>query len=243
MEPIKQFELDRKERIKANAKNKNLINAALSFMKESLLARYSYNFSWLGRPIIQYPQDMFAMQEILWEIKPELVVEMGIAHGGSLIFYASILELIGKGEVLGIDIDIRKHNREAIKAHPLFKRITLIEGSSLSPEVTDKVQAHAKGRRPVLVCLDSNHTHEHVARELELYSPLVNPGSYIVIFDTNIEDLPDEYCAERPWGKGNNPKTAVHEFLKTHSEFEIDRNIENKLLATVSPDGYLKRIK
>ncbi len=210
--------------------------------------RYSYNFSWMGRPIIQYPQDMIAMQEIIWEVKPDLIIETGIAHGGSLIFSAAMLELIaacggGEGEVLGIDIEIRPHNRKAIEEHPMFKRISMIEGSSIAPEMIAQVLERARDKDRVLVCLDSNHTHDHVLAELNAYAQLTSVGSYCVVFDTVIEDMPENLFPDRPWAKGNNPKTAVWEYLKTHTEFEIDKSIENKLLITVAPDGYLKRVR
>jgi len=205
---------------------------------------YSYNFTWLGRPIIQFPQDIIAMQEIIWQVKPDLIVETGIAHGGSLIFYASMLELLGNnGEVLGIDIDIREHNRVEIEKHPMFKRITMLEGSSIDGSIVSQVYDFAKGKENILVCLDSMHTHDHVLKELELYSPLVTKGSYLVVFDTIIEDMPTGFFFDRPWGKGNNPKTAVWEFLRNNKRFEIEKMIENKLLITVSPDGYLKCVK
>lgn len=219
-----------------------LESAALAFMQASIRPKYSYNFSWLGRPIIQYPQDMIAMQEIIWDVKPDLIIETGIAHGGSLIYYASLLELIGHGEVLGIDIDIRPHNREAIEAHPMFKRIRMLEGSSIAPEIVEQVRKAAEGQR-TLVVLDSNHTHDHVLAELKVYAPLVSVGSYCVVMDTVVEDMPEDFFPDRPWGKGNNPKTAVWEFLKTHPEFEIDKRVEHKLLITVAPDGYLRRVK
>jgi cephalosporin hydroxylase len=211
--------------------------------------KYSYNFSWLGRPIIQYPQDIVAMQEIIWQVQPDLIVETGIAHGGSLIFSAAMLELnaacggTAHAEVLGVDIDIRPHNRTAIEAHPMFKRIRMIEGSSIAPDVIAQVRASAEGKERVLVILDSNHTHEHVLAELEAYAPLTSVGSYCVVFDTVIEDMAADSFPDRPWSKGNNPKTAVWEYLKSHREFEIDRTIENKLLITVAPDGYLKRLR
>jgi len=249
MDPIEQFEHERLERIKANAENENLVQAANDFMRKSTNPKYSYNFSWLGRPVIQYPQDMIAMQEIIWQVQPNLIIETGIAHGGSLIFSAAMLELNAacggpKGaEVLGIDIDIRKHNRAAIEAHPMFKRIAMIEGSSISEEVLRQVRQVAKDKETVLVVLDSTHTHEHVLAELQAYAPLVSVGSYCCVFDTIIEDLPDDMFPDRPWGPGNNPKTSVWEYLKTHPEFEIDKSIENKLLMTVAPDGYLKRVR
>lgn len=205
---------------------------------------YSYHFSWLGRPIIQFPQDIIAAQDIIWRVRPDLIIETGIAHGGSMIFSASMLELLrGEGQVLGIDIDIREHNRVEIEKHPMFKRITMIEGSSIDDAVVEQVYNFAKGKERVLVFLDSNHTHEHVLREMELYSPLVKKGSYLVVFDTVVEDMPNEFFENRPWGKGNNPRTAVWEFLKTNDRFEIDKEIENKLLITVAPDGYLKCVK
>ncbi len=205
---------------------------------------YSYHFNWLGRPIIQFPQDIIAMQEIIWRVKPDLIIETGIAHGGSLIFYASMLELLnGNGEVLGIDIDIRKHNRKEIESHSMFKRITMIEGSSIDKGIAKQVWDFAKEKKKVLVVLDSNHTHEHVLKELKLYSSLVAKDSYLIVFDTIIEDMPEKLFSDRTWSKGNNPKTAVWEFLKINNRFKIDKKIENKLLITVAPDGYLKCIK
>lgn len=206
--------------------------------------KYPYNFTWMGRPIIQFPQDIMAMQEIIWEVKPDLIIETGIAHGGSLILYASMLELIGgDGEILGIDIDIRQHNRVEIESHSMFKRITMIEGSSIDEKTAQKVYDFAEGKNTVLVLLDSNHTHDHVLKELQLYSSLVTKNSYLVVFDTLIEDMPDNLFQDRPWGKGNNPKTAVWEFLKTNKRFEMDKDIEAKLLISVAPDGYLKCVE
>lgn len=214
------------------------------WLREVSRTKYAYNFTWMGRPIIQLPQDLVAMQELIWKIKPDLIVETGIAHGGSLIFHASLLELCGgDGQVVGIDIDIRAHNRAEIEAHPMFKRITLLEGSSIDPAIADQVYRLAEGKRRVLVCLDSNHTHDHVLRELELYSPLVKKDSYLVVFDTAIEDMPAGFVTDRPWGKGNNPKTAVWEFLRHEDRFVIDETIPVKLLITVAPDGYLRCVK
>jgi cephalosporin hydroxylase len=202
---------------------------------------YSYHFEWMGRPIIQFPQDIVAMQEIIWKSKPDVIVETGIAHGGSLIFYASILELIGHGEVVGIDIDIRSHNRTEIENHPMYKRITMLEGDSTNQDIASKVYEICKNKKNILIILDSNHTHEHVVKELNLYSPLVTVGSYLVIMDTVVEDLPEN--PDRPWGKGNNPKTAVKEFLKKTDRFVVDEAVQSKLLITVAPEGYLKCIK
>jgi cephalosporin hydroxylase len=205
--------------------------------------RYTYNFTWFGRPIIQLPEDIVTMQEIILRVKPDLIVETGVAHGGSLIFSASMLELLGRGEVVGIEIEMRSHNRAAVESHLLSKRIKLIEGSSISAEVVNQVRALAADKPSVMVFLDSNHTHDHVLRELEMYSPLVTKGSYLVVFDTGIEDMPGGAYPDRPWGKGNNPKTAVWEFLKRSDRFEIDRELESRLLYTVAPDGYLKCVK
>jgi cephalosporin hydroxylase len=235
------FEREVHHRIATNAEDETLKGYAQAFMQISIPHKYSYNFFWLGRPIIQYPQDIIVIQEIIWQVKPDLIIETGIAHGGSLIFSASILELIGEeGRVLGIDIDIREHNRVEIEKHPMYKRIDMLVGSSIDEKIAEQVYEFAKGKKRVMVFLDSMHTHDHVLKELKLYSLLVTKGSYIVVFDTIIEDMQDDDFPDRPWGEGNNPKTAVWEFLKTNDRFEIDKNIENKLLITVSPDGYLK---
>ncbi len=224
--------------------DENVKAQALKFMMDSAPHKYTYNFTWLGRPIIQYPQDMVALQEIIWSVKPDLIIETGIAHGGSLILSASILQLIGEdGHVLGIDIDIRDHNREEIENHPMSKRITMIQGSSIDEKIISQVHDFAKDKKNVMVILDSNHTHHHVISELNAYAQLVTKGNYLIVFDTAVEDVPEDYdWGLRTWGKGDNPKTAVWEFLKNHSEFEIDASIHNKLLITVAPDGYLKRI-
>lgn len=242
------FDKEVENRVSANAQNEGLIASAHQFMEKSLKEKYSYNFSWLGRPIIQYPQDMIAMQEIIWQVKPDLIIETGIAHGGSLIFSASMLELLAsctgvEGEVLAIDIDIREHNQKAIEEHPMYKRITMIQGSSIDPEIVSQVVEKSKGKKRVLVCLDSNHTHAHVLEELKAYAPLTTVGSYCVVFDTVVEDMPKELSEDRPWGPEDNPKTAAHEYLKVHPEFEVDFSIQNKALVTVAPEGYLKRVK
>lgn len=247
------------DRIAAMAADQELTQLALAFMRASTRPRYSYNFSWLGRPIIQYPQDMVAMQELIWAVKPDLIIETGIAHGGSLVMSASLLALLDVCEasaagkvldprtssrlVLGVDIDIRPHNRIAIERHPLASRIRTIEGSSIDPHVVRQVKEVAAGYNRILVCLDSNHTHEHVLAELEAYAPLTSIGSYCVVFDTIVDDLPSAMFPGRPWGPGNNPKTAVREYLSSHPEFENDLNIENKLLISVAPEGYLKRTR
>ncbi|MBI5569400.1 MAG: cephalosporin hydroxylase family protein [Desulfomonile tiedjei] len=232
------------QNIAAMAGDERLRQVRMEIYRSMVIYKYSYNFTWFGRPIIQCPQDIVAMQEIIWNVKPDLIVETGIAHGGSLVFYASLLEAIGgAGEVVGVDIEIRDHNRKAIETHSMAKRIRMIEGSSVADRAVEQVYEAAAGKERVLVALDSNHTHEHVLKELTLYSPLVTEGSYLVVFDTIIEDLPDGLFPDRPWSKGNNPKTAVREFLKTNDRFAVDRDLETKLLFTVAPEGYLKCIK
>lgn len=248
MTEVEKFEKERAELINSNAANKELQDVAHHFLKKSAGVNYSYNFAWMGRPIIQYPQDIVVMQELIWEVKPDMIIETGIAHGGSLIFSASMLALleicgeIENGQVLGIDIDIRAHNKQAIEAHPMSKKITMFQGSSIDEEMIAKVYNFAKKGKRILLCLDSNHTHEHVLAELKAYARLVSAGSYCVVFDTLIEDMPTRFY-DRPWDKGNNPKTAVWEFLKECDDFVIDKSIENKILITVAPDGYLKRVK
>lgn len=253
------FEKEVVERVDSYKDNEALKKAAHSFMVESTDPKYCYNFSFLGRPIIQYPQDMVIMQELIWDIKPDLIVEAGIAHGGSLIMSAAMqamidmTEAIEKGvsidpakssrKVLGIDIDIRKHNLDAINAHPMASRIDMIQGSSIDNEIINQVREYAKNYETILVCLDSNHTHDHVLAELRAYADLTSVGSYCVVFDTIIEDLPDDMYPDRPWGVGDNPKSAVFEYMKETDSFVIDKSIDNKLQISVTPDGFLKRIR
>jgi cephalosporin hydroxylase len=249
MSETSKFKSDCVKEIAAQGEDRALAESSLEWVKMANAKKYSYHFNWMGRPIIQYPQDILAMQELIWRIQPTLIIETGIAHGGSLIFSASMLELnaacggSADAKVLGIDIDIRKHNRDAIEAHPMIRRIEMLEGSSIDEQMIAKVVERASGEQRVLVCLDSNHTHAHALAELEAYAPLVTPESYCVVFDTVIEDLPAEMFPDRPWGPGDNPKTAVYEYLKSHPEFEIDECIDNKLLISVAPKGYLKRLK
>ena len=244
-----QFEAEKAARIEEFGNDIGFQNRSRDWLEESMRKSYVYNFSWLGRPIIQNPIDIMAMQEIIWEVKPDLIIETGIAHGGSLIFSASMLELNAAcggsidAEVLGIDIDIRAHNRKAIEEHPMSRRISMIQGSSIAPEIIAQAVEKAKDKKRVLVCLDSNHTHEHVLAELQAYAPLISGGSYCIVFDTFVEDVPADVFENRPWHPGNSPKTAVWEYLKTHPEFEIDKSIHQKLLITVAPDGYLKRVR
>ncbi|NMM11428.1 MAG: cephalosporin hydroxylase [Polaromonas sp.] len=258
MNEHEKFKAECKVEVAALGENQPVKKLTNDWMTAVNLLKYSYHFEWQSRPVIQYPQDIVALQELIWSIKPDLIIETGIAHGGSLIFSASMLALLdmceaieanksidpksSRRKVLGIDIDIRSHNRAAIEAHPMASRIHMIQGSSIAPDVVQQVKDFAAGYSRVFVILDSNHTHDHVLAELQAYAPLTSKGSYCVVFDTVVEDMPKEMFPDRPWGPGDNPKTAVWEYLKTHPEFEIDKSIQHKLLITVAPDGYLKRI-
>ncbi len=246
------------DRVSANARNPALQSAAHAFLRESTKPKYSYNFSWLGRPVIQYPQDIVAVQELIWQVKPDLVIETGIAHGGSLVLTASMLALLDLCDaqqqgipmdpqnpgrkVIGIDIDIRTHNRQALDVHPMRSRMQLIEGSSIDPDIAKSVADYALAAHRVMVFLDSNHTHDHVLEELRLYAPLTTQGSYCVVFDTVIEDLEEGTYPDRPWGPGNSPKSAIAEYLKENREFEVDAAMSDKLLISVANGGFLKRI-
>ncbi len=232
--------MDKKAEPRSDSAESALRDAGREFFRASVTSKYSYRFSWLGRPVIQYPQDLLAMQEIIWRTQPDLIVETGIAHGGSLIFHASILELLGGQRLaVGIDSDIRHHNRLAIDNHPLRRRIHMIEGSSTDETTVAQVREFARNASRVMVVLDSNHTHEHVLTELRTYSALVTEGNYLIVLDTAIEQLPDETYPDRPWSRGDNPMTAVHEFLKESTRFEIDASIQRRIVITVAPDGYL----
>jgi cephalosporin hydroxylase len=258
MNPIQEFLNEVAINIQNQGKDQTLQDLSIEWMQSIAKHRYTHNFSHLGRPIIQFPQDMVAMQELIWKVRPDLIIETGIAHGGSVILSASMLALLdicdaiqekkildpakSNRKVLGIDIDIRAHNRAAIEAHPMASRIQMIQGSSIDTNIVQQIKYIAAMHRTILVCLDSIHTHEHVLKELQAYAPLVTKGSYCVVFDTIVEDLPKEMFPDRPWGPGNNPKTAVWEFLKTHPEFETDKAMDNKLLISVAPSGFLKRV-
>jgi cephalosporin hydroxylase len=258
MTPDKVFKNEVVENIRRLSKSESVKNLSHKWIREVSDFKWAYNFTWLGRPAIQFPNDAWAVQEIIWNVQPDLIIETGIAHGGSLILSASMLALLDMSDaisegrmidpkvsnrkVLGIDIDIRPHNRSAIEAHPMASRISMIQGSSIARDVIDKVQAFANDYKRIMVCLDSNHTHDHVLQELSAYAPLTSKGSYCIVFDTLIEDMPAKDFPDRPWGPGNNPKTAVREFLKTHPEFEIDKTIQDKLQITVAPDGFLQRM-
>jgi cephalosporin hydroxylase len=254
------FKSEVKKEILAQGKDKRILNLTKNWMKRAGQLKYSYHFEWMGRPIIQHPQDIVATQQLIWSIKPDLIIETGIARGGSLIFYASLLELISQSgknknaKVLGIDIDIRKDNLHYIKKHPMFKRINLIEGSSIERKIYEKVYKFSKKFKKIMVFLDSNHTEKHVLKELEIYAKLVTKNSYCIVFDTIIEDLPEVYGKNRVWGKNNNPKSALKKYLnkikrdsffdlkKKKINFKIDKAIDSQILITVAPSGFLKRL-
>jgi len=254
-----QFKREGLEEIAKLGADKEMAALSSGWLNRANNFKYSYHFEWMGRPIIQYPQDIVAMQELIWSVKPDLIIETGIAHGGSLIFSASMLALLdlsdalangstidpatSRRKVLGVDIDIRRHNRAAIEAHPMASRIQMIQGSSIAPEIVEQVKQAAKDYDRILVCLDSNHTHDHVLAELEAYAPLTSVGSYCVVFDTVIDDMPADMFPDRPWGPTNNPKTAVRKYLESNDQFVIDKLVEDKLQLTVAPSGYLKRVR
>jgi cephalosporin hydroxylase len=258
MEPIRKFFQEVQENIHGLGEDHDLQALSRMWTRDVACHKWAYNFQWMGRPAIQFPNDAWAMQELIWNVRPDLIIESGIAHGGSLIYYASLLAMLDmcdavesgvpchpkqtRRKVLGLDIDIRAHNRQAIEQHPMNNWIHMIQGSSIEQDTIEQVHDFAKDYTTILVSLDSNHTHDHVLAELKAYAPLVTTGSYCVVFDTIVEDMPAALSAHRPWGPGNNPKTAVWEYLKTHPEFTIDAGIHHKLLITVAPDGYLKRV-
>jgi cephalosporin hydroxylase len=234
----------RKINVQECGKDKELNLISQSWFVKAFEHNYSYNFDWLGLPIIQHPQDIVAIQEIIWQTKPDIIIETGVARGGSIIFYASMLHLLNNGgKVIGVDIDIRSHNRKAIEEHPLSFMVNLIQGSSTDHSTIKAINALLRHTDKVMVILDSNHTYNHVLKELELYSPFVTKNCYLIVLDTCVEDLPNDLFLDRPWGKGNNPKTAVHKFMETTDRFEIDKLIPNKLVLTAAPDGYLKCIR
>ena len=254
---VTQFSQERSERLVSNGADTAFGALSRDWLQASMQRKYVYNFDWMGRPIIQYPQDMVAMQELVWQVRPDLIIETGIAHGGSLILSASLLAMLDMCDaieagttmdprqsgrkVIGIDIDIRAHNRAAIESHPMASRIQMVQGSSIAPETVAAVHAASAGYQRVLVLLDSMHTHDHVLAELDAYASLVTPGSYCVVFDTFVEDMPPGFFDDRPWDVGNNPKTALRQWLQTHLDFEVNASWPNKLMVTVAPEGFLRR--
>jgi cephalosporin hydroxylase len=259
MNAVEQFNVDVAESIANLGADKDLQALSRIWLRQISDHKYSHNFRWLGRPIIQVPQDILALQEIIFSVKPDVIVETGIAHGGSLVFSASMLALLDMMDaveagthidpggsvrkVVGVDIDIREHNRSAIQKHPMASRIRMIQGSSVDPAVVSQVWGEIEEGQKVLVLLDSNHTHDHVLAELQAYAPMVSLNSYCIVFDTLVEDMPSSMFPDRPWGPGNSPKTAVHAYLEGHGDFVIDKAIDHKLLISVAPDGYLRRVR
>lgn len=259
MSPLTQFEQERKDRLAEFGRDESFKKLALDWVAASMGRKYIYNFEWMGRPIIQYPEDIMSVQELVWQTRPDVIVETGIAHGGSIILSASMLALLDycdaleagtmldpakpKRKVVAVDIDIREHNRNLIESHPMANRLTMIQGSSVDPKIVEEVKSHVDDAKSVLVFLDSMHTHDHVLAELEAFAPMVTKGSYCVVFDTIVEDLPKGYFGDRPWDPGNSPKSALLQYLKSHSEFEIDSDLHSKLMITAVPHGHLKRVR
>lgn len=210
--------------------------------------KYSYSFTWLGRPIIQLPEDMFRLQEVIFTLKPDVIIETGIAHGGGLIFYASLCQLMGKGRVIGVDVEIRPHNRAAIEAHPLFPLITLFEGDSVAPHILEQVKALIQPGETVLVLLDSNHTRAHVLNELNAYAPLVTPQSYIVAMDGIMEMVAGAPRTQPDW-TWNNPKQAAVEFAAANPDFVIEEPAflfnegAVKERVTYWPGAFIRRVR
>lgn len=241
---IKSFNDQVERNLKKMSKDKSLFKKSIDWMLHADKYKYTYNFEWAGIPIIKFPNDLMVLQEIISKVQPDVIIETGVAHGGSIVFSASMLQLYSKKNafVIGVDIDIRKHNHDRLKKNKFYKKLKLIEGSSTSPEVIKKIKRLIKGKK-VMVCLDSNHTYEHVKNEIEIYKDLVTKNSYLVVEDTFSEYFPKGYYSNRPWDVGNNPMIALKEFLKTNKNFEIDKKICSKLQITETFDGYLKKIK
>jgi cephalosporin hydroxylase len=250
---LKPIEEDRQEFLIKARNNEKLDEMVMDFHLVTAPLKYAYNFDWLGRPVIQLPQDIVMMQDILWKVKPDLIIETGVARGGSLIFYSSILHLIDIAEqkmgnesrvdsaVWGIDIKIHDENKDAICGHPFADKIELFEQSSTDKSLVEKIHAQSQKFNKILVVLDSDHTAAHVLEELEAYAPLVSVGSYCVVFDATIEDFPEEHFADRDWGPGNSPRTAANTFLETNSNFSVDSDLDCKLLVTAAAGGFLRR--
>ena len=250
MDAVAQFQKEKEDNIRAMTQDPETKRVAKQFQDQVSNYKYGYYFTWMGRPIIQLPQDMVTLQEAIMTVQPDLIVETGIAHGGSIIFTASMMELLEaycpenpiRREVVGIDIEIRPHNRTAIEAHPMYKRITMLEGSSIDPSIVEQVRRIAAGHQTVMVLLDSCHTHAHVLEELRCYAPLVSKGSYIVAYDTAVEFVDRSY-SDRPWGKGNNPYTAVQAFVAECDAFAVDPRFEEKSVVSSRAAGWVTGVE
>ena len=217
---------------------------ALDVLVEADHYNWVHQTNWFGEPILQLPQDMFALQEIIFNTRPRFIIELGVAWGGSLLFYSTLMQVLGGDFVIGVDTYIPEDLRERLASFgSISDRIVLINGSSVEEATIDRVKSIIGDSREVMVSLDSNHTHDHVLRELQLYSPFVGKGYYLICGDTIIEDIPEQEHRPRPWGPGNNPRTALDQFLKENDRFEVDRRLENTLLFTCNPGGYLKCCK
>jgi cephalosporin hydroxylase len=244
-DPIAEFFEERQADIQRMGADEELRRKSIDWMLHADKYKYTYNFTWMGRPIIKFPSDMVIQQELMWKLRPDLVIETGIAHGGSIVFTSSMMEMMGiDGEVVGIDIDIRKHNRAEIEKHPMAKRITMYEGNSVDAGMIEKVRLHTAGKRCVMVVLDSLHSHDHAYKELVAYAPMATTGSYCILPDTFIEFFPKGYYSStRPWDVGDNPYTAMKQYLAETDLFEIDRALTDKAMITETVDGYLKRVR
>ena len=249
------FENQRANNIKKIGDAKDLSNLSRDWMRRSATYKYVYNFDWLNTPIIQFPQDIVAIQELIFKYEPDLIIETGIARGGSVLFSASMMALLDlresiknnssfelKRKVIGVDIDIREYTKQAILNEPLSKYIELFEGSSIDQTTIDLVHKASKKYKNVMLFLDSNHTHKHVLAELIGYQDLIKSGGYIVVYDTSIEwDDPKYWESDRQWSPGNSPRTAISKFIENYPDFKIDKSISDKLLITVATEGFLRR--
>lgn len=245
IDPIAAFFEERQADIEQMGADQSLRDRSIAWMLHADKYKYTYNYTWMGRPIIKFPNDMVIQQEIMWNLRPDLVIETGIAHGGSIVFSASMMEMMGiDGEVVGVDIDIRSHNKDAIESHPMSKRITMYEGDSVAPAMIERVRRHTVDKRCVMVVLDSLHSHAHVYKELLSYAPMTTVGSYCILPDTFIEFFPKGYYSStRPWDVGDNPYTAMKQYLQETDLFEIDHHLTSKAMITETIDGYLKRVR
>jgi cephalosporin hydroxylase len=237
------FEQNKRAHATALGQDQQLFAAATELLTAADKYGYAYLWSWLGVPIIQLPADVMATQEVIWATKPDIIIETGVARGGSVLFMASLLELIGKGKVIGVDIDIRAHNRDSIERHPMSKRVLLIEGPSTAPSVMAQVRQEIPANAAVMAILDSDHSRAHVLDELRHYGPLVTPGCYLIVADTRLGHLDASQTPQKRskvWLKGNEPLSALQDYLHETERFEIDPVINGKLILASSPGGYLR---
>lgn len=240
----KQFENMRLKMARKMAADAKLNKNALKVLIKADYYNWIHQTNWLGQPILQLPQDMFALQEIIYKTRPEYIIELGVAWGGSLLFYSTLMEVLGGKKIIGVDIYLPSSLKKRLNSYDrVSQRIVLIKGSSVEEATVKKIKRIIGNSKKTLVILDSNHTHEHVLRELRIYSQFIGKGYYLVCTDTIIEDIPEQKHRPRPWGLGNNPKTALRQFLRENKSFKIDKEIKNKLLLSCNPDGYLFRYK